>query len=185
MSKIGKKPILIPAGVEVTSGMESGRRTINFKGKLGVFGLPILPYIVVKIQDGAITVSSTHTMKQGRANWGTMASLVKSALQGVMTGFTKNLEFEGVGFRAAVSETDLKLNVGFSHEVKYSPPKGITLKVEKNVISVSGIDKALVGRVAAEIRKIKKPEPYKGTGIRYQGEVIRRKAGKKAVTTAA
>lgn len=184
MSKLARKPLVIPEGVEVRIDESVSPKILRFKGKLGEAALPILDFTNVAIEDKEIKIAATGKHKQARANWGTMASLTKSAMAGVASGFEKKLEFEGVGFRAEVSGRDLKLNLGFSHPVIFTPPAGVKVTVEKSIITVSGTDKALVGRVAAEIRKIKKPEPYKGTGIRYQGEVIRRKAGKKAATTA-
>ena len=181
MSKIGKKPILIPAGVEI--GLKDDK--IEVKGKGGIVTLPFLPYLkedLTKKEDGLseMVFSTTNNSKQARANWGTMASLVRGAVEGVTNGFSKNLEIEGIGFKASLEGNKLVLNVGFTHPIKLETPSGIKILVEKNVIKVSGIDKALVGQVAANIRKIKKPEPYQGKGIRYQGEVIRRKEGKKA-----
>ena len=117
--------------------------------------------------------------KQGKANWGTIFALIKNGIKGVSEGFAKNLELEGIGFKASIEGTNLLLNVGFTHPVKFTPPAGIKVVVEKGVIKISGVDKSLVGEVAAKIRKIYPPEPYKGKGIRYQGEVVRRKAGKK------
>ena len=176
---------MIPEEVTAAIVGAGSKAAVDVTGKQGSIKVSVLPYVVVAIQDGQIMVSAKQTMKQARANWGTMAALIKNALQGAKEGFKKNLEFEGVGFRAALEGSNLKLNIGFSHPVIYTPPTGVKVSVEKNVISIFGIDRALVGQVAAEIRKLKKPEPYKGTGIRYQGEVIRRKAGKKAVTTTA
>lgn len=149
------------------------------KGKLGALQLKLLNFVTAEMKDKEIQLNITDNEKQARANWGTMGSLLQNAIKGVSEGFSKVLEIEGVGFRASMEGNNLVLNVGFSHPVKFSPPEGIKLVVEKNTISVSGIDKALVGETAAQIRRIKKPEPYKGKGIRYQGEVIRRKAGKK------
>jgi large subunit ribosomal protein L6 len=184
MSKIGKKPLVIPQGVVLTRDVEFGQDVLKFKGVKGEVILPILKFVSVDVKDDTVAVSITRKLKQARANWGTMVALIKNALQGVTTGFTKQLTYEGVGYRASMKGDDLELNVGYSHPVLYKTPESIVVSVEKNIITVSGIDKARVGQVAAEIRKIRKPEPYKGSGIRYVGEVIRRKAGKKAATTA-
>ncbi len=175
MSKLAKKPILVPQGVEVklTDGV------LDFSGKEGKLTLKVLPFIGVDVKDGEIRVSLAQVTKQGRANWGTMASLVKNAVQGVSDGFSKVLEMEGIGYKASMQGADLILNVGLSHPVKFTSPATIKMVLEKNMIKISGPDKFLVGETAAKIRKIAPPEPYKGKGIRYQGEVVRRKAGKK------
>ena len=175
MSKIGKKPIIIPDNVEVK---ENGG-VLEFKGIGGVLKIKILPYIKIEIKENNLLFSPENNLKQARANWGTIASLARNAISGVSKDFNKNLEIEGVGYRAAMDGDVLVLNIGLSHPVKFSPPEGIKISVEKNVIEVSGVNKDLVGRIAAKIRAFKKPEPYKGKGIRYQGEIIRRKAGKK------
>ncbi len=184
MSKIGKKPIAVSAGVTVH--IKSG--AVQVQGVKGELIVPILPYCVISEEevDGAKRVlvkldqGGATAGKQARANWGTMAALIKNAIQGVHEGFQKKLQFEGIGYRGTMEGKTLVLSVGFSHPVKYESPQGVAIIVEKNIITISGFDKALIGKVAAEIRKIKKPEPYQGKGIRYVGEVIRRKAGKKA-----
>jgi len=153
---------------------------LSIKGKEGEIGLRVLEYVNIQLKDGNIIFTATAGHKQARANWGTMAALTKNALSGMEKGYTKNLEFEGIGFRASMEGGNLVLSVGFSHPVKILPPPGIKFSIEKNVIKVSGVDKAVVGQVAAEVRKVKPPEPYLGKGIRYQGEIIRRKSGKKA-----
>ncbi|MBI2406107.1 MAG: 50S ribosomal protein L6 [Candidatus Harrisonbacteria bacterium] len=175
MSKIGKQPVKLLEGVTA----EVRARMLEVKGKLGALTLPILPFIAVQQKDGALVFTAASDKVQARANWGTMRALAANAVKGVSEGFSKALEIEGIGFRAAMEGKTLVLNVGFTHPVKFITPEGITVAVEKGVIKVSGIDRAQVGEVAANIRKIKKPEPYQGKGIRYQGEVIRRKAGKK------
>ena len=175
MSKIGKRPIQIPEGVELT--ME--KHAVTVKGNKGTLVLALLPHVTVAVSDQMLKVNATETRPQARANWGTMAALIKNAIRGVSEGFTKTLEIEGIGYRASMEGPTLVLNVGFTHQVKFVPPSGVTIAVEKNQIKVSGTDRALVGEAAAQIRRIKKPEPYKGKGIRYQNEVIRRKAGKK------
>ncbi len=175
MSKIGKKPIKIPEGVEV----KINDKVLEIKGKLGVLTLPVLDFVSAEIKDGQIVFGSGAEDKQARANWGTMRALTANAIIGVMEGYSKVLEIEGVGFRAIMEGKTLVLTVGFTHPVKYNPPQNITITIEKGAMRISGIDKALVGEVAAKIRSFKEPEPYKGTGIKYRGEVIKRKAGKK------
>jgi len=181
MSKLAKKPIVIPEGVQVN--LADG--VLNFSGKEGKLELKVLPYTAVEIKDNQIIVASGAEHKQARANWGTMAALIKTKIEGVAGGFGKVLELEGIGFRATMDGKNLVLNVGFSHPVKYAPPADIKVVVEKNTIKISGADKALVGEVAAQIRRIWPPEPYQGKGIRYKGEVVRRKAGKKVAGTGA
>lgn len=176
MSKIGKKPIMIPDGasLEVKSGIA------HAKGPKGSLEVPVLPYCSVEVKDAAATVSISETGRQARANWGTMAALIKNALAGVTIGFEKKLQLEGIGYKAAVEGDKVVLALGFSHPVNFPLPKGISAAVQKNILTVTGISKEIVGKIAAEIRKLKKPEPYQGKGIRYVGEVVRRKAGKKA-----
>lgn len=176
MSKIGKRPITIPEGVDVKINGD----VLNVKGKLGELSLKILDGTKVEIQDNKIIVSPLNENKQTIANWGTMAALANNAVIGVKDGFEKILEIEGVGYRAAMEGNNLVLNIGFSHPVKMTPREGVKIAVEKNTIKISGLDKFLVGQMAAEIREKKKPEPYKGKGIKYKGEMIRRKEGKKA-----
>lgn len=176
MSKIGKKSIIIPDSVEakITDGF------LELKSVQGSINLKILPWIEAEIKDKTILFSPENNSKQARANWGTIRSLAYNAIIGLTEGFKKILEMEGIGYRASLEGNVLVLNLGFSHPVRFTPPEGIKISVEKNTImKVSGIDKALVGETAAKIRAFKKPEPYKGKGIRYQGEIIRRKAGKK------
>ena len=184
MSKVGKKPIIVPEGVVATI---NGSVLELKKGDVATT-VNILPFVKAEISDSAdveggakkeLTLSIDSNTKQAKSNWGTMRALAANAMQGVTGGFKKVLEIEGVGYRAAMEGANLVLHIGFSHPVKYAPRKGITLAVEKNTITITGIDKAFVGQTAAEIRKIRKPEPYKGKGIRYQGEVIKRKQGKK------
>lgn len=175
MSKIAKKPIAITEGVK----LEMQGKILKFNGKEGNFNLPILDFINIAIKDNAITLTPLKEHKQARANWGTMAALIRNAMEGVSRGFAKTLEIEGIGFKVAMEGANLTFNVGFTHPVKYQTPAGIKVSVEKNIIKVFGIDKNLVGQVAAQIRKIRKPEPYKGKGIHYTGEVVRRKVGKK------
>ncbi len=180
MSKIGKKPVIIPDNVEV----KENDGFLNIKGQGGELSLKILPYIKTEIKEKEISFAPLNNSKQARANWGTIRSLTENAVLGVSKGFQKSLEIEGVGFRANLEGDTLILNIGLSHPIKFNSPEGIKISIVKNVITVSGISKELVGKTAAKIRSMKKPEPYKGKGIRYQGEIIRRKAGKKAAGTA-
>lgn len=178
MSKIGKKPIIIPEGTEV----KIADNRISVSGKKGELSLKILPYVKVESEDKILTVKIDSEKKQARSNWGTMRALIQNAISGTNVGFSKVLEIEGVGYRASMEGDNLVLNIGFSHPVKIASPSGITLSTEKSLIKISGIDKNLVGKIASDIRAMKKPEPYKGKGIKYQGEVIRRKEGKKAAS---
>ncbi len=179
MSRIGKKPILIPEGVEVKI---EGKKVI-VKGPKGQLSKEIPPEIKTELREGKIFVFPQIETKKSKALWGTMRQLISNLIDGVTKGFEKKLEIEGLGYRAALEGEDLVLEVGFAQPVKIKTPAGIKFSVEKNVITVFGTDKELVGQVAAKIRKVRPPEPYKGKGIRYLGEVIRRKAGKKVVTT--
>ncbi len=179
MSKIARKPIPIPEGVEVK--IENDQ--LVCAGKAGSITLRILPFIKIENVENQLQVTKISDNKQSKANWGTMASLTKNALAGVTTEFTKILEIEGIGFKAALQGTNLTLNLGFTHPILFTPPEGIKIVIEKNQIKISGVDKSIVGQVAAQIRKFKKPEPYKGKGIHYLGEVIRRKATKKVAGT--
>lgn len=175
MSKVGKKPITIPPGVT----LKIENNFLVAEGKEGTITLPILPYTNLKIEGNTITVVSSNTEKQGRANWGTMRALTQNTVNGVSQGFTKELEIQGVGFKASMEGDILMLNVGFTHPIKFKPPAGVKISVEKNFIKIYGAEKNLVGQAAANIRSIKKPEPYKGKGIRYKGEIVKIKAGKK------
>lgn len=177
MSRIGKKPIPVPSGVEVST--PAGEVVI--KGKGGELRKALHPSIQIVIENGAVVVTPKHKTRLARALWGTYASHVKNMMQGVSTPFRKVLQIEGIGYRAELSGKNLKLSVGFSHPVMVEVPDGITAAVDKNLITVTGPDKEKVGQFAANIRAVKKPEPYKGKGIRYEGEVVRQKAGKKAV----
>lgn len=177
MSKTGSKPITIPEGVTVNQ-LDNA---LVIKGKLGTLTVTILPYVNVGITDNkTINLTATGDSKQVRANWGTTGAHIRNAIMGVTTGFTKQLDIQGIGFKAVLEGgKTLVLNVGFTHPIKYPTPEGITIKVEKNIVTVSGNNKYLVGQTAAHIREFKKPEPYQGKGIRYVGEQVRRKAGKK------
>lgn len=177
MSRIGKKPISIPKGVEV----KLDKDFLFIKGPKGELSLKRHPCVQINVEDNTIKVSVENPdIKENRALWGLYGSLIKNMIYGVTMGFIKKLEINGVGYKAQVSGEKLILNVGFSHPVEFEVPEGITVAVDKNIISVSGIDKQLVGEIAARIRAIKPPEPYKGKGIKYVDEVIRRKAGKAA-----
>jgi len=176
MSRLAKKPILIPSGVLI----EVADNLITVTGPKGKLEVPKLSGILVSVLDNSITVAPENKNKQTLMNWGTQWSCLNNAILGVTQGFTKVLEVEGVGFKVSLEGRELVLKVGFSHLVRFPIPEGIDISVDKNRIIVSGIDKQKVGHTAASIRKIKKPEPYLGKGIRYEGEVIRRKAGKKA-----
>lgn len=176
MSKVGKKPIEIPQGVAVNVKDSS---SIEFKGKEGTIMLPVLPYTKIELKENQLLIASAGDDKQSRANWGTMRALAQNAVSGVNGGFMKELEIQGVGYRAVMEGNTLVLSVGFSHPVKFPAPEGVKISVEKALIKIFGANKNLVGQVAAKIRAIKKPEPYKGKGIRYKGETVKLKAGKK------
>ncbi len=179
MSRLAKKPILIPDGTTAT--LNSGQLLV--KGPKGEKQIPVLRGVKISFEEKSILFQMESDSKENRTNVGTMWSLSKNAVSGVNQEFKKILEIEGVGFKANFDGKRLVLSLGFSHPVYFDPPAGITILVEKNQITISGIDKESVGQAAAQIRAFKKPEPYKGKGIHYQGEVIRRKAGKKAATT--
>ncbi len=181
MSRIGKKILTLPAGVTV----EISATSISMKGPKGELKLALHPHISIVKNDAEISVKTVNEEnKRDRALWGTFASLLENMLEGVTNGFKKQLEINGVGYKAALKGKALSLEVGYSHPVEFEAPAGITFSVEKNLITVEGIDKHLVGETAAQIRAIKKPEPYKGKGIKYLTEVIRRKAGKTAAKSA-
>jgi large subunit ribosomal protein L6 len=177
MSRIGKLPIPFPESVTVT--IEPGR--VAVKGPKGELAQTFPPAVRVAQADRVLSVSVARPdVKDERALWGLAQRLIANMVHGVTEGFTKKLEINGIGYQAAVKGNGLVLNVGYSHPVDFSLPAGITATVEKNVITIAGIDKQVVGEVAAQIRKIRPPEPYKGKGIKYADEVIRRKAGKQA-----
>lgn len=182
MSRIGKKPIFIPTGVEV----QVNNQNVLVKGAKGSLELTLHPKVKAEVKDNEVKVTVVQTEdKEEKSLWGLFRTLINNMVEGVVKGFSKQLEINGIGFKAAVQGKKLILNVGYSHPVEYEIPQGIEVKVEKNIIIISGIDKQRVGQVAAEIRAIKKPEPYKGKGIKYVGEIIRRKVGKavKGVTS--
>lgn len=176
MSRIGKQPVIIVPGVEVKEN--EGR--IDVKGPKGQLFLEVPSELKIEIKDNEIKISPLKEDKKTKSLWGLMRTLTANMIEGVTKGFEKRLEINGVGFKARVEGKDLFLDVGYSHPVKVNAEEGIEFKVEKNIIIVTGIDKELVGQVAAKVRRVKKPEPYKGKGIKYVDEVIKRKLGKKA-----
>lgn len=178
MSRIGKKPIEIPSNVKV----EIDGQKITIEGPKGKLSREIRPEIKVELKEGKIILSPKKTGKNVKAFWGLSRALLFNMVKGVTEGFEKKLEIQGTGYKARVEGEELILNVGFSHEVKISPPENIKFSVEKNIITVSGIDKEKVGQIAAKIRKVRPPNPYTGKGIRYLGEEVRKKEGKKAAT---
>jgi large subunit ribosomal protein L6 len=174
MSRIGKLPVELPSGVTIT--VDDDFITVN--GSKGTLKQFTMPGISVGQQDSQVIVSRENDEAANRARHGLMRSLVNNMIVGVSQGFEKKLEINGVGYRVAMQGADLKFNLGFSHDVIYKMPQGVQVAIEQNVVTVSGIDKQQVGQVAAEIRALKKPEPYKGKGIKYQNERIIRKSGK-------
>ncbi|MDP2734918.1 MAG: 50S ribosomal protein L6 [bacterium] len=185
MSRVGKQPITIPKGVEFAlQGQE-----VRVKGPKGELVRLVHPDVAVAFAEDKAVVSldaklSKKLQAKAKPLWGLWRTLIANMVQGVTQGFEKRLEIEGTGYRAALEGELLNLSLGFSHPVKLKVPKGLTVSVDKNVITVSGIDKGQVGEFAAAIRRQRPVEPYKGKGVRYQGEVVRRKEGKKAGTTA-
>lgn len=181
MSRVGKKPIVLPENVTVNA--KDGLVEVGGpKGKLS-FKLPA--GVKLTAEGKNIRIETESASREEKILWGTVRALVANMVTGVTDGYERKLEIEGIGFKAQLKGNDLVLSLGFSHPVEYQAPAGISFKLEKNVISILGIDKAVVGEVAASIRQLKKPEPYKGKGIRYQGEIVRRKAGKKVTAAAA
>lgn len=177
MSKIGKKIIEIPQSITVSEEA----RSFVFKNAKTSLAIPKLHGVKAILENNTVRFETTENSKQARSSWGTFSSLCSNAIEGLTKGFSKKLILEGVGFRIIKEGENLVLSLGFSHPVPYKAVPGITFEVEKNsTLTISGADKALVGQVAAEIRALKKPEPYKGKGFRYDNEVIRRKAGKKS-----
>lgn len=175
MSRVGKQQLTIPAGVEVS--FEKGTMTV--KGPKGTLSRSFKDIVTITIENGVISFAPTSEDVFARALWGTYASHVKNMLIGVTEGYQKKLILEGVGFKSEVQGNELVLALGFSHQVRVPVSEGLTVTAEKNLLTISGIDKELVGAFSASVRALKKPEPYKGKGFRYEGEVIRRKAGKK------
>ena len=176
MSRIGKKPVPLPKGVSATLSGQS----IEVKGPKGTRTFNATDDVTIAIGDDEVTVTPRGTSKRARQQWGMTRSMIENLVTGVTTGFKRELEIQGVGFRAAMAGNVLKLNLGYSHDVDYTPPAGVTLTVPKQTeIVVEGIDQQVVGQVAADIRAWRAPEPYKGKGIKYKGEYIFRKEGKK------
>jgi large subunit ribosomal protein L6 len=176
MSRVGQKPVIVPSGVTV----DVKGQQLAIKGKLGALQLAVDQDVEIKQEEGKLIFAPRSTSRRARMNWATTRNLAANMVKGVAEGYKKILEIEGVGFRAAIQGKDLVLNIGFSHEVRYPVPEGITIKAEKpTTLSITGIDKQRVGQVTAEIRSYKRPEPYKGKGIRYSNEVVQRKEGKK------
>ena len=177
MSRIGKKPVPVPAGVTAT--LEGSNLTV--KGPKGTLSMSVLDELVrTSVEDGQISVQPVNDSQRSRAAWGMQRTNVSNLITGVTEGFTKVLEITGVGYRAAAQGKNLRLQLGYSHDVNYAIPEGIEVKTpDPNTVEISGIDKQKVGQVAAEIRRWRKPEPYKGKGIKYRGEFIFRKEGKK------
>jgi large subunit ribosomal protein L6 len=176
MSRTGKLPVTVPASVNVTVSPDK----VVVKGKQGELSAPLTNDVVVTFGDGKLTVEPANDTKRSRAMWGTVRSILNSMVQGVDTGFIKRMEIQGVGYRAAVNGNVLALSLGYSHEIRYVIPEGIKIVAPKPTsLEISGADKQRVGQVAAEIRQLRKPEPYKGKGVRYDNERVRRKEGKK------
>lgn len=181
MSRLGKKPIIVTAGVEIKI---EGQK-VSVKGPKGELSREFRNEISFNFKDGLIEILPRVDTRLSKKLWGTYVSLVKSMIEGTIEGFSKKLILDGIGYKAQLEGKDLVLSLGFSHPVKFPSPDGISFKVEKNMITISGIDKEKVGQTAAMLRALKKPDPYKGKGFHYDGEIIRRKAGKKAAGTTA
>jgi len=176
MSRIGKKPIPVPAGVTV----DLSGQNLAVKGPKGEIKLALVEHVLARLEGGNINVNPRDQSRLARSCWGMSRTMIANLLKGVTTGYSKSLEINGVGYRAAVQGRALQLNLGYSHDVSYPIPEGITIQTPKPTeIVVSGIDKQRVGQVAAEIREFRSPEPYKGKGIKYATERIFRKQGKK------
>jgi large subunit ribosomal protein L6 len=175
MSRVGKKEIRVPSNVQIETGAK-----LVVRGPLGELVTKVPWVIEVKEKEGSMLVTRKNESKEAKSLHGLIRSLIENMVEGVTTGFKKTLELVGIGFRANLSGNKLVMNVGYSHQVEVEPPEGITFSVSGNKITVSGIDKELVGRVAAQIREARPPDVYKGKGIRYEGEVVRLKPGKAA-----
>jgi len=178
MSRIGKQPIQVPENVEV----KIEGNLVIVKGPKGELKNQIRQEIKAKIEENNVKLRPAILNKETQALWGTYRALIANMIEGVTNGFEKKLEIIGVGYKAELKDKNLVLNLGYSHPIEMEAPEGIEFKTERNTIIVSGIDKQLVSQIAANIRAKRKPEPYKGKGVRYEGEIVRRKAGKKAVT---
>ena len=176
MSRTGKKPVTVPSGV--TASIADGQ--LSVKGPKGTLAIPLADEVTYNVEDGKIAVQPANDSKRARAFWGMQRTLIANLITGVTEGYTKKLLITGVGYRAQMQGSDLKLSLGYSHDVDFAVPEGIEIKTPDNTtVEISGIDKQQVGQVAAEIRRWRKPEPYKGKGIKYDGEFIFRKEGKK------
>ena len=176
MSRVGKHPVAVPSGVEV----QISGQTLSAKGSLGTLRLVVSNEVTAAIADGAVTIAPKNETKHARAMWGTTRALVNNMVNGVSKGFSVTLEINGVGYRAAVQGKNLQIALGYSHDVVYPIPAGIAIVTPKPTeVVISGIDRQKVGQVAAEIRGFRRPEPYKGKGVKYAGEYIFRKEGKK------
>ena len=176
MSRVGKHPVAIPSGVEV----QMSGQTLSAKGSLGTLRLVVSNEVSAVIADGAVTIAPKNDTKHARAMWGTTRALVNNMVTGVSKGFSVTLEINGVGYRAAVQGNTLNLQLGYSHEIAYPIPSDVKIVCERpTLINVSGADRQRVGQIAAEIRAYRPPEPYKGKGIKYSTETVRRKEGKK------
>ena len=174
MSRIGKLPVVIPTGVTITVDQD----VVHVTGPKGSLNTTILSDVTVEVTDGKVVVTRKSDEKIAKSQHGLIRALIANMVKGVTDGFEKKLELNGVGFRVSGGGQALTFNIGLSHPVEFKAPEGVKLEVQQNTITVSGIDKQQVGQVAADIRALKKPEPYKGKGIKYVDEVIRRKAGK-------
>jgi large subunit ribosomal protein L6 len=176
MSRIGKRPVAIPSGV--TANIEGGK--LSVKGPKGALTMGLSDQVEYSVEDGAIAVSPANDTQEARSHWGMQRTLVANLVEGVTAGFTKTLEITGVGYRAQSQGRKLRLQLGYSHDVDLDVPEGLEVKTpDQTTIEISGVDKQSVGQFAAEIRRWRKPEPYKGKGIKYRGEYIFRKEGKK------
>jgi large subunit ribosomal protein L6 len=176
MSRIGKYPVEVPSGVEV----ELSGQTLTAKGSLGTLRLVVSNEVTAAIADGTVTIAPKSETKHSRAMWGTTRALVNNMVTGVSEGFSVTLEINGVGYRAAVQGSTLNLQLGYSHDIAFPIPSDVRITCERpTIITLSGADRQRVGQVAAEIRAYRPPEPYKGKGIKYAGEIVRRKEGKK------
>lgn len=176
MSRVGKNPVVIPQGVEC----QVSGAILTAKGKVGQLTMPLSSDIIAKVEEGKVFVKPASQSKQSRMMWGTTRKLVDNLLSGVSQGFTRNLEINGVGYRASVQGKNLVLQLGYSHDIEYKIPDDVQIKCEKPTsISIFGASRQRVGQIASEIRNYRGPEPYKGKGIKYEGEFILRKEGKK------
>ncbi len=177
MSRLGKQPIQIPAGVEVTSG----NAVLTVKGPKGTLTRALVSDVALTVKDNEVTLTPKPGSDKAKALWGTFAAHLRNMITGVTVGFVKKLEIEGVGYRAEAQGQKIKLSMGYSHPVELMAPEGVSILVEKSVVTISGYDIEKVGQFAADVRAVREPEPYKGKGIHYVGEYIIRKQGKKGV----